>query len=226
MYTKVNICVINLSFQVQDPPMFISLDIRRGDTFDEDLYKAYTKSGKTVEFVVWPVLLLHKTGPILCKGVAQGIPDYSSRPKSATNIERKHELRDVELDIISSSSGRQHRGYKDAVSVKEIHHKSDTTSYMGKSNHTTGYKERQRDLSIQTDLSRTKGTYSSYGEDSYHTDDIRRNDVSSLNYGTRYSSFRMTHYDNNHDSYRSCPSSHRKESSNSRLNTTLCKPRR
>ena len=44
----------------------------RGSKFDTNLLKAYTKSGIHVEYIVWPALLLHKNGPVLVKGVAQG----------------------------------------------------------------------------------------------------------------------------------------------------------
>jgi hypothetical protein len=40
--------------------------------FDTDSFRHYTKSGSTVDYVVWPVLFLHEGGPIICKGVAQG----------------------------------------------------------------------------------------------------------------------------------------------------------
>ncbi|OWF41295.1 hypothetical protein KP79_PYT13132 [Mizuhopecten yessoensis] len=57
---------------VQDPKVCISM--KPPEIFDEDLYKPYTKKGKRLDYVVWPVLHLHKGGPILGKGVAQGKP--------------------------------------------------------------------------------------------------------------------------------------------------------
>lgn len=56
---------------IQDPPVVIDLEIRQDQPFC-NLYKAYTKSGPTVEYVVWPALFLHQGGNLLCKGVAQG----------------------------------------------------------------------------------------------------------------------------------------------------------
>ena len=44
----------------------------RNESFNKLLYKAYTKRGTFIEFVVWPALLLNENGPLLCKGVAQG----------------------------------------------------------------------------------------------------------------------------------------------------------
>lgn len=56
------------------PPVFINFDeIRCGSlNFNTDMYKPYTKTGKYVDFVVWPALYLHEGGPMLSKGVAQG----------------------------------------------------------------------------------------------------------------------------------------------------------
>ncbi|WAR03302.1 hypothetical protein MAR_009860 [Mya arenaria] len=58
---------------VQDPPVVFGPFPRRGDRFETDAYKAYTSSGPFVDFVVWPALYLHEDGPVLCKGIAQGL---------------------------------------------------------------------------------------------------------------------------------------------------------
>lgn len=58
---------------VQDPPVFI--DVKEnvtGKKFDTDKYKYYTNTGKAFDYLVWPVLYLHKDGPVIGKGVAQG----------------------------------------------------------------------------------------------------------------------------------------------------------
>ncbi|CAG2209778.1 unnamed protein product [Mytilus edulis] len=54
---------------VQNPPMVI--DFEPGQIFDKQSYREYTRSGTVVEYLVWPVLYLHKGGPILSKGVVQ-----------------------------------------------------------------------------------------------------------------------------------------------------------
>lgn len=59
---------------IQDPPVVLGPDVQHGQRFNADLYKAYTKSGSCVDFLVWPAMFLHEGGPILCKGVAQGVP--------------------------------------------------------------------------------------------------------------------------------------------------------
>lgn len=56
---------------VHDPP--ICLDVAVGhESFDTNRYKPFTKSGTSVDYYVWPPLLLHEGGPLLAKGVAQG----------------------------------------------------------------------------------------------------------------------------------------------------------
>lgn len=58
---------------LHEPPVHIDLSSREGNEqkFDTNTYKAYTKNGKLLDFVVWPPLYLHKNGPLLAKGVAQ-----------------------------------------------------------------------------------------------------------------------------------------------------------
>lgn len=56
---------------VQSPPLVLST-CQSSAKFDKDMYKEYTQSGQTVDYVVWPALLLHEKGPLLGKGVAQG----------------------------------------------------------------------------------------------------------------------------------------------------------
>ncbi|XP_052794169.1 uncharacterized protein LOC128227562 [Mya arenaria] len=57
---------------IQDPPVVLSPVGTHGSRFDTDVYKAYTKCGPIVDYVVWPALCLHERGPLLCKGIAQG----------------------------------------------------------------------------------------------------------------------------------------------------------
>lgn len=40
--------------------------------FERERYKDYTKRGKFCLYTVWPALLLHQSGSLLAKGVAQG----------------------------------------------------------------------------------------------------------------------------------------------------------
>ncbi|KAL3878886.1 hypothetical protein ACJMK2_031214 [Sinanodonta woodiana] len=56
---------------IQDPPMYLYLGQAR--TPHNDIFKPYRKSGKIVEYFVWPCLYLHEGGPLMSKGVAQMI---------------------------------------------------------------------------------------------------------------------------------------------------------
>ncbi|XP_060602788.1 uncharacterized protein LOC132755870 [Ruditapes philippinarum] len=55
---------------VQSPPMCLTT-CEEGERFDKNKFKEYTKSGPTVDFVVWPALYLHENGPLIGKGVAE-----------------------------------------------------------------------------------------------------------------------------------------------------------
>lgn len=54
---------------LQDPPVVMMADITPEST--KDHFRAYTRSGPYLGFIVWPALFLHKDGPLLYKGVAQ-----------------------------------------------------------------------------------------------------------------------------------------------------------
>lgn len=57
---------------LNDPPIHIDFKVKPGDKFDTNKFKIYTKSGNKIDYVVWPPVLLHEGGPLLCKGVSQG----------------------------------------------------------------------------------------------------------------------------------------------------------
>ena len=57
---------------VQNPPMCIQTDTP-GAKVKMELFKFYTTSGPYVDYIVWPALLLYEGGPVVCKGVVQGI---------------------------------------------------------------------------------------------------------------------------------------------------------
>ncbi|KAH3863924.1 myosin-9-like isoform X1 [Dreissena polymorpha] len=57
---------------IQDPPVVFDRLLQHGETFNMELYRAYTKGGPLVDFQVWPTLFLHEGGAVLYKGVAQG----------------------------------------------------------------------------------------------------------------------------------------------------------
>ncbi|KAL3879326.1 hypothetical protein ACJMK2_031626, partial [Sinanodonta woodiana] len=69
---------IDLGWQmgVQEKPLhldgFVEIDSYAGKSFDKDKFRAYTRYGSHIAFVVWPTLYEYEGGPILGKGVAQG----------------------------------------------------------------------------------------------------------------------------------------------------------
>lgn len=56
---------------MHNPPVALGLPPTKDSPFDGTFYKEYTRTGTTVDFVVWLPLLLHKNGPLLQKGVLQ-----------------------------------------------------------------------------------------------------------------------------------------------------------
>jgi hypothetical protein len=56
---------------IEDTPLYLDKELPRGTVIDTDLYRLFTKGGKTVEYCVWPPLLLKENGEILAKGVVQ-----------------------------------------------------------------------------------------------------------------------------------------------------------
>lgn len=59
------------SMVLQNPPLVIESSFDTVDSFDTKKYRFYQKSGKRYKYIVWPVLYLHKNGPILTQGVAE-----------------------------------------------------------------------------------------------------------------------------------------------------------
>jgi hypothetical protein len=92
-----SLCVeISWLMVVQDPPLV--LNDKAQDRFDTNTFKDYTKRGPFVEFVVWPALLLHESGPLLAKGVAQGcIGQQISNQNDQANAERKLSTQSMRL---------------------------------------------------------------------------------------------------------------------------------
>ncbi|XP_061165229.1 uncharacterized protein LOC133174180 isoform X2 [Saccostrea echinata] len=52
---------------MQDPPMELVFP-QKGETMDKNLFSHHGRKGKVVDICVWAALLLHKEGPVVCKG--------------------------------------------------------------------------------------------------------------------------------------------------------------
>ncbi|KAK3582916.1 hypothetical protein CHS0354_009723 [Potamilus streckersoni] len=73
---------------LQEKPMHLetSVEIRNGQKhFDNEKFRAYTKTGQYVDFVVWPAIYLFEGGPILERGVAQGLSHKESQSVQILN---------------------------------------------------------------------------------------------------------------------------------------------
>ncbi|KAH3749674.1 uncharacterized protein LOC127849026 [Dreissena polymorpha] len=56
----------------QDPSVVFGETPQENAEFNVDLYKPFTQKGVTMQYLVWPVLLLNEGGALLAKGIAQG----------------------------------------------------------------------------------------------------------------------------------------------------------
>ncbi|XP_069136901.1 uncharacterized protein [Argopecten irradians] len=70
--TCVNLC---WNMRIQNPPMHIDTEIKKGGKINKHIYKNYTQKGERVGFLVWPALFRRKYGLLLCKGVVQPLPE-------------------------------------------------------------------------------------------------------------------------------------------------------
>ncbi|XP_065930480.1 uncharacterized protein [Magallana gigas] len=61
---------------MQDPPMVI-ISPKQGQLVDKALFSFHGRRGKIVEVCVWPALLLHDNGPLVCKGYV--LPEERNR---------------------------------------------------------------------------------------------------------------------------------------------------
>ncbi|XP_052794434.1 uncharacterized protein LOC128227704 [Mya arenaria] len=58
--------------QSQYPPMMLDFSHKPGDPFNKDILTAYSARGPRIAFIVWPPVNLHKGGPLVSKGYAEG----------------------------------------------------------------------------------------------------------------------------------------------------------
>ncbi|XP_052793230.1 uncharacterized protein LOC128227070 isoform X1 [Mya arenaria] len=87
---------------VQDPPVYVDKNIdKRGEILDTSIYRIYTISGKTIDYIVWPVLYLTEGGNILVKGVAQGQTEMVSENEHMTSAQTTV-LTETQTDVTST----------------------------------------------------------------------------------------------------------------------------
>lgn len=103
---------------LQDPPVYMVTS-----TDSMEMYRAYTRSGDIIEYVVWPSLLLHEDGPLLYKGVAQfkkrdgkkeNSPEVKSQVKSVEDKSKTVHTEDPVYENIVSSENN-FNNHKDSM---------------------------------------------------------------------------------------------------------------
>lgn len=97
---------------MHNPPVALGLPLAKDSKFDGTFYKEYTRTGTTVDFVVWLPLLLHKNGPLLQKGVLQPNPSFGrsirQKPLSAPANLSKSRHNKEQSDIGDPQADRLH----------------------------------------------------------------------------------------------------------------------
>lgn len=91
---------------IQDPRVHM---VTKDDS--TQMYRAYTRSGDVIDYVVWPSLLLFEDGPLLYKGVAQ--LKKTSQPiikkeTSKSKIPTNQELPEITSEQDSQKSNGSH----------------------------------------------------------------------------------------------------------------------
>ena len=73
---------------IQDPPVHMIQVIEKGKSFNKDLFSEFTARGDVYDYLVWPALLVDKSGRLLHKGVAQ--PSKSKERSASVNGSRRN----------------------------------------------------------------------------------------------------------------------------------------
>ena len=122
---------------LQDPPLDFKEEFQSNAPFSKDEFKAYTKLGQYIDFVVWPPLLLYKRGPLLAKGVAQGwgkaeggikSPDVKNTEPSFP-VERKQAWTSVANQAVSNPSTLADNSYSQSPLVPALTYPVSTVTY-------------------------------------------------------------------------------------------------
>lgn len=120
----------------QDPKVVFHLNVQRLEVPDGTFYKAYTQSGKQVDYTVWPALLLYEGGPVLAKGVVQYIKPDGKKNEHTQDLLKKpvtNSNKSEKITTIQSQQGNNKSlpGFFGSQSVREqsISSLNDTTDF-------------------------------------------------------------------------------------------------
>ncbi|XP_076071463.1 uncharacterized protein LOC143042865 isoform X1 [Mytilus galloprovincialis] len=90
------------------PPIHLDWEYK-GHSFDLQILRPFTESGDVVDYIIWPVMFLHKDGPLLCKGVAQGRSSSSGHTQGRSRSdEHKRGRTGSQKNNQGQSSSNQH----------------------------------------------------------------------------------------------------------------------
>ncbi|KAK3594522.1 hypothetical protein CHS0354_030868 [Potamilus streckersoni] len=154
----VELCVL---MNIQEPPLELrGLMCSSCTSFDTSAFQPYTKSGTKIDYIVWPAMHLYRGGPLLCKGIAQGMPDPSDvhKPRSIKVKDRQTEhIQERNLFHQSQKSiteKRKSQYYKPGISISTnvLCIDDNMPSSKTKSTHSVFTEEKEVDNS-QTDSS-------------------------------------------------------------------------
>lgn len=90
---------------ISDPQLVIEYENVEGKVMDTNKFNKYDRTGTIIEFVVWPVLLLHKNGPVLAKGTVQ-----TNRDPDKKKLCRINDGKDEKRRVISPHTDLYNRG--------------------------------------------------------------------------------------------------------------------
>lgn len=99
---------------LQDPPLSFYTDVRNGEVFDSNRYKAFTVTGNRIDFIVWPPLLLQKDGPVLTKGIVQCTKEFDVKSV-------RHRSRQVTASEMGIPTGSVRLPVKESQPAKGLH---------------------------------------------------------------------------------------------------------
>ncbi|KAK3594525.1 hypothetical protein CHS0354_030873 [Potamilus streckersoni] len=134
----VEICLL---MNIQEPPLELrGLESSSSSAFDSSAFKPYTESGNKIEFIVWPAMYLYQNGPLLCKGVAQGMSDSSNVLKSMgtkhdedenefqieVNVQQRDPKRDSNIDQVPNDKNVDNEEKQHKEKRKESHSSQDS----------------------------------------------------------------------------------------------------
>ncbi|XP_060604679.1 uncharacterized protein LOC132757418 [Ruditapes philippinarum] len=77
--------------KVVEQTYLMCIQVRFGDILDTEKYKPYSGEGSTIVGTIWPVVLRHKGGPVMSRGIVDVMYGQIAETKSVTIQKYKHD---------------------------------------------------------------------------------------------------------------------------------------